>query len=540
MISLFYCTGDHYSQYGITHFIEKFGIPIQVNKPSQSGIVISYGCHASGDFVISIEKNEIRDTLCGQVSMPVGKILICETPHDPGPGIETVATFDNVTAQYPCVVRKNQGIFIGIDIFRETGYLLSGHLDTVRPTLDITKKNKIAAQPSVDFIENILFRAIITGCYERNIPLVHKSFWPGGKTFAVCLTHDVDEIKKTYQWFSRPARYLFRADFPGFMGQIHSFFQKVRGIEPYDTYDDIISIERSMGAKSTYFILKESGQLRPFSKKTWYLYGRNRTLQSPEIRSLIKKLCDNGDEVALHGSYFSYTDPGLLREEKRELEQLIQDKVTGTRQHNLNLAIPETWNLQTAAGLVYDTTLGFKDTIGFRWGTSYPFYPNIGEKPLPILEIPLTIMDICLESKKDKLSSCLHLAQEVSRYHGVLDLLWHPPIFNTNEYADAREIYIQVVRSCLGSGAWIARARDIYEWITTRDMQQFSVVYEDSRCILTVSGPGPVGYYTLYLVPGTDCRLCSGNAEIIKKDGDTVYIRAHIQPGENTIIVGLS
>lgn len=540
MISLKYSEEDPYSRYGIEHFIGKFGILVQINKPSSSGIFISYGSDTIGDFVISVKENTIQDKVTGSVSASDGSCLLCEIPHETDKGNGVIAFFDDGSTRYPCITRNDRGIVIGIDIFKETGHILSGHLDRIRSVLSEEEKHKLASQPTVDFLENLLFTAILAGSQQHYVPLVQKSFWPEGKTFAVCLTHDVDEIKKTYQWFSRPVRYLFRRDFRGFMGQIHSFLQKVHGIEPYDTYDDIISIERSMGAKSTYFILKESGQPRLLSKKTWYLYGRNRTLQSPGIRSLIKKLCDNGDEVALHGSYFSYMDPGLLQEEKRELEQLVQETVTGTRQHNLNLAIPETWNLQIAAGLGYDTTLGFKDTIGFRWGTSYPFYPNTGEKPLPILEIPLSIMDICLESEKDKLSSCLDIAEEVSRYHGVLDLLWHPPIFNTNEYGETREIYIRVVRSCLDSGAWIARAKDIYEWITARDLQKFSVIYEDSRCILTVSGPGPVGYYTIHLVPRTNCRVCSGNAEIIKEDGDTVYIRAYIQPGENTIIVGLS
>ena len=125
------------------------------------------------------------------------------------------------------------------------------------------------------------------------------------------------------------------------------------------------------------------------------------------MQALIRRLIANGDEVAIHGSYFSYKDPELLKGETRELEQLIHEKVLGTRQHNLNLEIPETWNHQLSAGLRYDTTLGFKDTIGFRWGTSFPFFPNTGEEPLPLLEIPLIIMDICLESRSNKIADCL-------------------------------------------------------------------------------------------------------------------------------------
>ena len=113
----------------------------------------------------------------------------------------------------PVSPEKMHGISIGIDIFRETGYLLSGHLDAIRHSLDSSTKQELASKPVVDFLETLLFNAILTGCQERDIPLVQKSSWPEGKKFAVCLTHDIDEIKKTYQWISHPGRCLSQERF---------------------------------------------------------------------------------------------------------------------------------------------------------------------------------------------------------------------------------------------------------------------------------------------------------------------------------------
>jgi hypothetical protein len=542
MISLYFETEDRFSKYGIKHFFEKFGIPVQINKPSLSGIAITYGREAEGDFVISIQENEIRNTICGKISTLGGKIFICEFPHYIEQQEDVLAEFENDSTHYPCAVRKNKGIFIGVDIFRETGYLLSGHLDAIRNSLDGTVKNEIVSQPSVDFLENILFTAILEACYEQNIPLVQKSYWPEGKKFAVCLTHDVDEIKKTYQWISRPLRYLARRDFPGFKGQVNSLLQRIRGIEPYYTYDDIIGIEQKLGAKSTYFILKESGNASLFSKKTWYLYGRNRSLQSPEMQALIQKLLANGDEVAIHGSYFSFKDPNLLKEEIQELEHLLHGKVVGTRQHNLNLDIPATWNYQVSAGLKYDTTLGFNDTIGFRWGTSFPFYPNTGEEQLPLLEIPLIIMDICLESCQNKESDCLRIADEVKRYHGVLNLLWHPPIFNTLEYPDARDIYIKLNQHCMVNDAWITRACDIYRWLAERNRYSLSCEFDTSNKILKIT-PNPdkqVQYLTIYPPRHSTCDIQSGNAQIIKSDDTCIVIKTRDMQDNKEIMVGLS
>lgn len=540
MISFYTRTEDSYSQYGIDHFIQKFGIPVTMNLPPQSGIVITYGAEATGDFVIKISINDIQNTICGKCCTPRDQIPLCENPLDTGISGGVISYFENGTVRYPCVSRIKQGILIGIDIFKETGYLLSGHLDNIRSSLDIVSRRELASLPIVDFLENILFEAILTACSERHLPLVQKSVWPDGKSFAVCLTHDVDEIKKTYQWISRPSRYLLKGDLQGFRRQMNSLIQKIQGIEPYDTFEDIISIEHGFGVKSTYYILKETGNLVLSSKKTWYLYGRNRSLQSPEMIALIKKLQINGDEVAIHGSYFSYLDPALLEDQTRELEGILQEKVIGTRQHNLNLDIPKTWEYHILAGLHYDTSLGFKDAIGFKWGTSFPFYPGSYGSVIPILEIPLIIMDICLESCENKEEECIRLAQRVEKYQGVLTLLWHPPVFNTLEYPEARDIYIKMNQYCTERGAWITRARDIYEWVSLRNRQTFSVFCDSSLCSITPSGAVPVQYFTVHLPPGTDGTIRSENADIIKRDGDRMYIKTHPQQKSNEIIIGIA
>jgi hypothetical protein len=540
MISLYYATDDHFSIYGIHHFIEKTGIAFEINKPSTSGITITYGIEAQGDFLINIEHNEIKNHICGRISLDNDKIPVCEIPHDTGSGNEEIAHFESKSDLYPCVTRNDRGVSIGIDIFKETGYLLSGHLDSIRPSFDSEEKKELASKPVVDFLENILFNAILAGCHERKIPLVQKSLWPDGKKFAVCLTHDVDEISKTYQWITRPLRYLARRDLKGFKGQINSFIQKIRGFEPYYTYDDILRIEHDLGVKSTYFILKESGHPNLSSKKTWYLYGRNRSLQSYKIRNLIRQLIANGDEVAIHGSYFSYQNQDLIKEETRELEQLINEKVIGTRQHNLNLEVPATWQFHVNAGLKYDTSLGFKDTIGFRWGTSFPFFPNTREKPISLLEIPLIIMDICLESIQNKEAECLRLADEVERYHGVLTLLWHPPLFNTLEYGYARDIYLKINQYCQERGAWITRARDIYDWVYMRNSQNFSCSFHNSLCTIIPYDTDSEHYFTLYLPPGTTGKIQTENADLIDRKGNFMYIKTHNLQHNNVVLIGIT
>jgi len=540
MISLYYNTDNPFSLYGIRHFIEKTGIAVEINKPSPSGIVIAYGIEAKGDFVIKIEKNEIQNHICGRISLDNEKIPICETPHETGAGLETVAYFETPDKRYPCLTRYEWGITLGMDIFKETGYLLSGHLDKIRETLDETTKTEIISKPIIDFLENLLFSSILNACETLRIPLVQKSYWPNNKSFAVCLTHDVDELKKTYQYFTRSVFCLMRVDLQGLKGQLNTFMQKMRGKEPYWTFEDIFAIEKIFRAKSTFFILIERGKPLLFSRQSWSVLGRNRDLQGPEMQTLIRLLKENGNEIGIHGSYFSFKNPQLLMEETHELERLIDEPVIGTRQHHLNLDIPKTWEYQIQTGLKYDSTLGFNHRTGFRWGTSWPFSPHNGQDSISLLEIPLIIMDGGLATSKNKLHECLSLAEEVKRYQGVLTLLWHPRVFNTLEYPDSLDIYVKINQYCLEKGAWIANAGEIYKWISMRTRQKFSCFYHDSSCKIIPSENYPEHFFTLYLPQGMKGSIRSENADLLRVEGNFMYIKTHDLNNKKEIIVDIA
>jgi hypothetical protein len=540
MISLNYCTGDAFSLYGIQHFIEKTGINFEINRPCDSGIEIAYGIESHGDFLIKIIQNDIQNHICGKISVNNEKIPLCEIPHDTGSGTETIAYFETAEHQVPCLTRHEGGITLGIDIFKETGYLLSGHLDTLRDTLDATTRRDIAAKPMVDALEDLLYTSLLSACRELHVPLVQKSYWPDNKSFAVCLTHDVDEIKKTYQYVTRPLIYLINKDWQGFNGQIKAFIERIKGTEPYWTFEDIFMIEKTFSAKSTYFILKESGRPDLFSRKTWSVLGRNRSLDDPRMHELVGKLLENGDEIGIHGSYFSYKNPALLRKETRELEQLIKNTITGTRQHHLNLDIPATWEYQVQAGLKYDSSLGFRDTIGFRWGTSFPFFPHNGKEKLPILEIPLIIMEGSLSGFTSKEQACLTVAEEVRKYHGVLSLLWHPRSFNPLEYPGLRDVFIAINRDCQDKDAWITGAGEIYSWVSFRNLLTYSCSYHDSTCTIVPGDNRPGLFFTLYLPDGLTCSVRSGNADIIRREENYITIKTHHLTTDNEIVMDIA
>ena len=514
MISLSYRGDDRFTRYGIRHFIKKSGIAIEPEPSAESRICIGYGDREQGTFHIHIRENTIKDSLAGSICTEDEEMPVFEIPTNTGEKGRVLAWFRNGGSCYPCITSFEGGIAIGFDLFREVGYLLSGHLDRIWPALDDAQKDRIAQSPIVDFHEDLMVRCIRIGCEQLNLPLAWKAYWPDRRRFAVCLTHDVDETRKTYQWITRPVRFLRSGDFQGIRNQLASLVQKIKGKEPYWTFPDIMQIEREFGVSSTFFFLKETARTELLSPESWHHWARTRSLDDPEMKVMMLALEAAGSEVGLHGSFYSYRNPELLEHEKEDLEKLTGRQIRGIRQHHLNLEIPLTWTIHQALHLSYDTSLGFKDRIGFRSGTCFPFHPIAGEDELDLLEIPLALMDITIPMNSDGWAACQRIIDAVEKRQGVLTLLWHPPVFNELEYPHAREMYQRILALCRDRGAWITNSRDISDWWTRREETRFTMGRDGQALKIAADTPDPRQYIELWIPDGKEVHLDPGGVGI--------------------------
>lgn len=539
MIALAGDTDDPVSRYGIDHFIRTSGIPVLPTGEPDEGVCIGYEAEGKGGFSIRIARNAAVEPEAGMITMDGREWPLFQTPADThDAGSRCIAEFRSQEQTYPCISGSPSGIFIGFDIFRLTGSLLTGSLET--PGYGVSgfedRSSPILLPPLADLYEDILFRTILKGCGEIGLPLIRKSCWPAGKRFAVCPTHDVDELAKTYQWITRPLRCMRRGDIHGLVNQMKSFSRKIRGDEPYWTFEAIMQKEKDLGVCSTYFFLKESGEKSLLRPQTWHLYGRCHSLRTPAIIGLLQTLSEEGHEIGVHGSTYSSTNQALLESEKAELEELLGAPVAGIRQHRLNLAIPDTWVSQSGAGFSYDTSLGFTAAkgTGFRGGTCFPFHPEGPVGVLPILEIPLSLMDISLPDGKEGWDICKTMIDHVRTVGGVLTILWHPAVFNSLEYPETAELYWKIIETCMEEGAWVANGRDIASWWQAREETAVECRYADDEISISCSG-GAAPSFEVYLPDNRSAELVSHNGTLSKTE-DGQYILVCKNPPDTMVV----
>ncbi|AAM07795.1 polysaccharide deacetylase family protein [Methanosarcina acetivorans] len=282
--------------------------------------------------------------------------------------------------------------------------------------------------------------------------------FPENRTFAVCLTHDMDDIYPPLSHcLLSSACCLKDLDLRGLESQ---FLWKFRGAEysPYLNFSEIMDLEEDLGAKSSFYFIAS----RKDPKRFRY--------DIEDLEGSLGEISDRGWEAGLHGGYYSYNDPEALKREKERLEAVLGKKVLGFRNHYLRFKTPETWELLADAGFGYDSTFGFSDSVGFRNGMCHPFRPyNLNEdREIDILEIPLTVMDVALFKASGSFEEAWRCTKDLidttARFNGVITLLWHNFVFGCSFRKDWIKLYENALQYCSEKGAWMTSGEEIYRW----------------------------------------------------------------------------
>jgi hypothetical protein len=359
---------------------------------------------------------------------------------------------------------------IGYNLFAEVHTLL---------TVGQPKNN--AGIPTLD-LHIALLRDLIVA---SGLPLVEIPPVPDGYGFIACLTHDVDHPAICqHRWDHTMFGFLYRA----VLGSLRNFFRgriSVRDLLnnwaaalklPFvywglanDFWNDFADryLELEKGLCSTFFVIS-------FKNSP----GRNSQGQAPSFRAArygasdiadtIKKIIAAGCEVGLHG-IDAWLDSSRGREELEEIRRLTGVSEIGVRMHWLYYDQQSPVALEHAEA-VYDSTVGYKETVGYRAGTTQAYKPLQVDR---LLELPMHVMDTALFypdylglSVREAGPVIGRMVDSAAEFGGCLTINWHDRSLAPERLWYA--CYRDLVQDLKNRRPWFATAGQAVSWFRKR------------------------------------------------------------------------
>jgi hypothetical protein len=153
-----------------------------------------------------------------------------------------------------------------------------------------------------------------------------------------------------------------------------------------------------------------------------------------QIRTALQK---QPYEVGYHSGYLAGFKPALLTKEWEQLNQAVGMSVKIHRSHYLRYKPSVTFPALADLHFQVDSSIAWADHIGFRAQTSqpYPIFDCASNRELPILEIPLSVMDTqyfgyMKLSIDQAIEHIARLLDTIDRHKGVIVWNFHHHIYD--------------------------------------------------------------------------------------------------------------
>ena len=362
--------------------------------------------------------------------------------------------------------------------------------DEIRTLLTTGQPVAYASIPTLDLHIALLRDLIVaSGVLLFEVPPV-----PDGYRFIACLTHDVDHPSIIHhKWDHTAFGFLYRAIF----GSLINFF---RGRMPVrnlltnwaaalklplvymgfakDFWRDFEDRYRELekGLCSTFFVIpfkncpgNDAHGLAPKFRASRY--------GARDIAGSIGKIMAAGCEVGLHG-IDAWTDSSKGLNEFDEIRRITGISETGVRMHWLYYDQQSPVALEQA-GAAYDSTIGYRETVGYRAGTTQVYKPL---QAIRLLELPMHVMDTALFypaylglSSRQATTLIGRMVDNAVDFGGCITTNWHDRSLAPERVWEA--CYRDLVQDMKNRGAWFATAGQATSWFRKRRSVVFEMDY---------------------------------------------------------------
>lgn len=412
---------------------------------------------------------------------------------------------------------------VGYDLFAEITELLTRG-----------QAAQFALLPTID-IHIALLREMIV---ESGVELTEIPPVPQGYGCIACLTHDIDHPAiKNHRWDATALGFVFRAT----IGSMLDLVRGRRGMRSvmrnlvaalklpfvyaswardcWGGFEERYA-ETERGLPSTYFVIPFQG-----------VPGRTAFGEAPKMRaagygakaisSALQRIRNSGCEVGTHG-IDAWIDATDAEKEMQEVRNAAGAHEGGVRMHWLYFEDQSPARLEQG-GASYDSTLGYRDAVGFRCGTAQAFRPLSAEG---LLELPLIIMDTALFypsymrlTQAEAVPVMRELLAKMTEFGGCLTVNWHDRSLAPER--QWRESYETLLEKLKQQAAWFATASQAVAWFRKRRSAKFTA---DGG--LTFSSPAETDALPPLRVRRYNCAASSAKAHDLPQWGESTLDRS--------------
>jgi hypothetical protein len=316
------------------------------------------------------------------------------------------------------------------------------------------------------------------------LPVVEIPPVPDGHNFTACLTHDIDHPSLRNHWCDHTMfGFLYRST-------VGTWRNVCRGRKPVSSvwkngkaacllpfvhlglakdfwghFDRYLEVEAGHG--STFFVIPR----KDYPGRTMDGPGPSMRACRYDVEQLLPQLnriVSAGGEVGVHG-LDAWLDVEAGRQERERVSRALGVTELGVRMHWLFFDENSPAMLDRS-GFTYDTTVGYRETVGYRAGTTQAYRPPGVSR---LLELPLHVMDTALfypsylnlsEPEAERL--VWRLLDDVDRFGGALTINWHDRSIAPERLWD--NFYLKLLRELKNRGAWLPTAGQAVAWFKKR------------------------------------------------------------------------
>lgn len=412
-------------------FRERYGIEYSVcYNDNPSDVVVIELPNGKKIYVADVMFNMPEDIWLKKESLPVTPLHVIENA-----AMSKVVMDRDIIELYG----KRNEVFltekgeITVDIFGSAFFLLTGYEELVIPDRNqfgnfphdstVIGKEGLIQRPLVDEYVELLWTFIVALCPDLSRKQEKFQFIP---------THDIDRAfmfnENPFSWHIKNSigDILKRRSLKMFWQRNMSYFFNGKK-DPDDVYDWLMDLSDSVGVKSIFYFKNSMAKSK---------HDCPYRIDTKAVTRTLIKIDQRNHIIGFHPSFETLNNEDMFAEEINGLRNYcknigVKQDVTNIRHHYLRYLNPQTSCWHEKYAFVADATLGHRDHIGFRRGTSHEYYVYDLEnrKTLNVREFPLIVMEQTMkgefEGTKLQFEAIKRMIDICKFYNGNFVLLWH-------------------------------------------------------------------------------------------------------------------